>query len=221
MSISDKIKNFQNKFSKKIKLVAVSKTKSNEMILEAYNSGQRDFGENKIQELKKKHFELPKDILWHAIGHLQNNKIKFIAPFVYMIHSVDSLKILKKINQEAKKNNRSIFCLLQIFIAEEENKFGLNLEEVKKLLNSEEFNNFKNVKICGLMGMATFSDNDKLIRKEFRYLKYCFDEIKKTFFSNEAYFKEISIGMSGDYKIAIEEGSTIVRIGSSIFGNRN
>ena len=204
-----------------VQLVAVSKTKPNEDLIEAYNAGQRVFGENKVQELTIKYEELPTDIQWHMIGHLQRNKVKYIAPFVSMIHAVDSVRLLKEINKQAKKNNRIIDCLLQFHIAEESTKFGLDLAEAKELLSSDEFNEMENISICGVMGMATFTDNEEQVQREFSALKKIFNELKETFFKSKDSFKEISMGMSGDYKIAIEEGSTMVRIGSTIFGARN
>ena len=204
-----------------VQLVAVSKTKPNEDIIEAYNEGQRVFGENKVQELTTKHEELPKDIQWHMIGHLQRNKVKYIAPFVSMIHAVDSLRLLKEVNKQAKKNERVINCLLQFHIAEESTKFGLDLSEAKELLSSDEIKAMENISICGIMGMATFIDDEDQVRREFRELKKIYTELKESFFNGNDSFKEISMGMSGDYRIAIEEGSTMVRIGSTIFGARN
>lgn len=204
-----------------VQLVAVSKTKPNEDIIEAYNEGQRVFGENKVQELTTKYEELPKDIQWHMIGHLQRNKVKYIAPFVSMIHAVDSLRLLKEINKQAKKNERVINCLLQFHIAEESTKFGLDLSEAKELLSSDEFKAMDSITICGVMGMATFTDDEDQVRREFRELKKSFNLLKESFFKGNDPFKEISMGMSGDYKSAIEEGSTMVRIGSTIFGARN
>lgn len=204
-----------------VQLVAVSKTKPNEDLMEAYNTGQRVFGENKVQELTTKHEELPKDIQWHMIGHLQRNKVKYIAPFVSMIHAVDSLRLLKEVNKQAKKNERVIHCLLQFHIAEESTKFGLDLSETKELLSSDEFKAMENISICGIMGMATFIDDEDQVRREFRELKKIYTELKESFFKGNDSFKEISMGMSGDYRIAIEEGSTMVRIGSTIFGARN
>ena len=201
-------------------LVAVSKTKPIGAILEKYNQGQRIFGENKVQELVAKYEGLPKDIEWHLIGHLQTNKVKYIAPFVSLIHSIDSLKLLKEVNKEAKKNNRVINCLLQFHIAQEETKYGLNLEEVKTLLESEEFIQMENVSVVGIMGMASFSDDENQVREEFRILENTFSILKSHYFKFNNNFKEISMGMSGDYKIAIEEGSTMIRVGSLIFGNR-
>lgn len=201
-------------------LVAVSKTKPIDAILEKYNQGQRIFGENKVQELVAKYEGLPKDIEWHLIGHLQTNKVKYIAPFVSLIHSVDSLKLLKEVNKEAKKNNRVINCLLQFHIAQEETKYGLNLEEAKSLLESEEFIQMENVSVVGIMGMASFSDDENQVRDEFRILENTFSILKSHYFKFNDNFKEISMGMSGDYKVAIEEGSTMIRVGSLIFGNR-
>jgi pyridoxal phosphate enzyme (YggS family) len=204
-----------------VQLVAVSKTKPNEDLMEAYHAGQRVFGENKVQELTTKYEELPKDIQWHMIGHLQRNKVKYIAPFVSMIHAVDSVRLLKEINKQAKKNNCIIDCLLQFHIAEESTKFGLDLAEAKELLSSDEFKAMENISICGVMGMATFTDNEEQVQREFSALKKIFNELKETFYKSKDSFKEISMGMSGDYEIAIEEGSTMVRIGSTIFGARN
>ncbi len=203
-----------------VTLVAVSKTKPAEEIMKLYQSGQRIFGENKVQEMVSKYEILPKDIQWHQIGHLQKNKVKYIAPFVAMIHAVDSLELLQMINKEAAKNNRTIDVLLQFHIATEETKFGLNKDEAFQLLTKLEKEPLPNVKICGVMGMASFTDDTNLIRSEFRSLKEIFASLKSEFFMENLFFKEISMGMSGDYKIAIEEGSTMVRIGSAIFGSR-
>jgi pyridoxal phosphate enzyme (YggS family) len=203
-----------------VTLVAVTKTKPVADLEEVYSAGQRIFGENKVQEMVDKYDQLPKDIQWHLIGHLQTNKVKFIAPFVAMIHSVDSLKLLQEINKEAKKNNRNIDCLLQFHIAEEETKFGLSLEEAKESLETREFVEMQNISIVGVMGMASFTDNKETIIHEFRTLESYFQIIKSHFFKFNHEFKEISMGMSGDYLIAIEEGSTMIRVGSSIFGAR-
>lgn len=202
------------------KLVAVSKTKPVEQILDMYHQGQRIFGENRVQELVDKQAVLPKDIQWHAIGHLQTNKVKYIAPFVSLIHSVDSLKLLQEINKQAARNERSIDCLLQIKIAAEDSKFGLSEEDAQNLLNNPSFQQMQNVRIIGIMGMATFTDDHVQVRKEFRRLKSCFEQLKLDFFPTQSSFKEISMGMSGDYQIAQEEGSTMVRIGSLLFGAR-
>ena len=203
-----------------VTLVAVSKTKSNEEITPIYDDGQRIFGENKVQELCDKYETLPKDIQWHLIGHLQTNKVKYIAPFVAMIHAVDSLKLLVEINKQAQKNKRIIPCLLQFHIAEEESKFGLSLDEAHELLNNESYSDLKNIQIVGVMGMATFTEDSNLIKKEFKSLKSIFDLLKNEFFNQSTEFKVVSMGMSGDYELAIAEGSTMVRIGSKIFGQR-
>jgi len=203
-----------------VTLVAVSKTKPAEDILKLYQSGQRIFGENKVQEMVSKYEVLPNDIQWHQIGHLQKNKVKYIAPFVAMIHAVDSFELLEVINKEAVKNSRTIDVLLQFHIATEETKFGLNKDEAVQLLTVLEKEPLPNVRICGVMGMASFTEDTNLIRSEFRSLNEIFTSLKNQFFVENPFFKEISMGMSGDYKIAIEEGSTMVRIGSAIFGGR-
>lgn len=205
---------------KQVKLVAVSKTQSTEAILELYQAGQRDFGENRVQELRQKQEILPKDIQWHLIGHLQTNKVKYIAPWVSLIHSVDSLELLLEINKQARKNDRIIPCLLQIFIASEETKFGLNEAELFTILNDPQFNVLHNISIDGLMGMASNTDDMVLVRHEFKSLKTLFVKLKKEYFANNTNFKHISMGMSSDYGIAIEEGATMVRIGSLLFGER-
>jgi len=203
------------------KLIAVSKTKPNEDIFEAYNAGHRDFGENKVQEMTLKSEELPKDIHWHMIGHLQRNKVKFIAPYVYLIHSIDSVRLLAEVNKEAKKNDRIINCLLQIHIAEESTKFGFDEQELEAFLKSGELENYTAVKIVGLMGMATFTDNTDQIHREFAHLKSIFDKFSNQYTFDNFHLLELSMGMSGDYKIAMEHGSTLIRVGSSIFGERN
>ena len=213
--------NFLDSIPKGIKLVAVSKTHPIETIQQAYNKGLRAFGESKPQEFFKKYNELPKDIEWHFIGHLQTNKVKYVVPFVELIHSVDSAKLLIEINKEAEKQNRVIKCLLQVHIADEESKFGFEINELQEYLSTEEFRNFKFVKIVGLMGIATFTDNKKQVRNEFRTLKNVFDNLKVTIFASDSEFCELSTGMSDDYKIAISEGSTIIRVGSLIFGERD
>lgn len=200
-----------------VSLVAVSKTQSIATVLEAYNAGQRIFGENKVQEMVQKWEALPTDIQWHMIGHLQTNKVKYMAPFVSLVHAVDSLKLLKEINVQARKQERSIDCLLQIYIADETTKFGLTEEELYNIIRSDEFKNLGYIKVVGLMGMATFTDNKDQVRREFHYLKSLFDKLK----GELPDIRVLSMGMSGDYELAIEEGSTMVRIGSSIFGNRN
>ncbi len=204
-----------------VRLVAVSKFKPAEDISALYQHGQRVFGENHAQEMKAKHEILPQDIEWHFIGHLQTNKVKYIAPYVSLIHSIDSLDLLKEVNKHAVKNNRVIPCLLQFHIADEETKFGFTFEECAEMLNSSEFQELKNVKIHGVMGMATFTDDQEQVRGEFRHLHQIFQDLKVQYFAQEPDFKEISMGMSEDYPIAIEEGSTLVRIGSAIFGPRN
>jgi PLP dependent protein len=203
-----------------VTLIAVSKTKPVSDLMEAYEAGQRHFGENKVQEMCDKQAEMPGDIHWHLIGHLQSNKVKYIAPFVHLIHSVDSLKLLAEINKEAQKNNRTIDCLLQLYIASEETKFGLSFEEARDLLSDEAFHQMRNVRIVGVMGMASFVDDQEQIREEFQSLYNYFLVLKSHFFKFNPDFKEISMGMSGDYQLAIEEGSTMVRVGSSIFGGR-
>lgn len=202
-------------------LIAVSKTKPTDAILKIYEQGQRAFGENKALELRDKHAALPKDIEWHFIGHLQTNKVKYIAPFVHLVHSVDSFKLLKEINKQGKKNDRVIDGLLQFHIAAEDTKYGLDLAEATELLQSDAFAALQNIRIVGVMGMATFTEDQAQVRREFRVLKGIFDALKKAFFADEPSFKEVSMGMSGDYTIAIEEGSTMVRIGSLIFGARH
>ncbi len=222
MSVSENIKQFlANEIPANVKLIAVSKTKPIETILEAYKSGHKIYGENKVQDLVDKYNELPKDIEWHMIGHMQSNKVKYIAPFVSLIHGVDSFKLLKVINKEGEKNNRKIDCLLQFHIATEETKFGLDLNETTEFLKSEEFKNLNHVNICGVMGMATFTENEDTIRSEFNELVHIFNQLKNIYFTQNNDFKEISMGMSADYKIAIEEGATMVRIGSLLFGARN
>lgn len=220
MSIKENLEQIFTTIPNHVKLVAVSKFKPNEAILEAYETGQRSFGENKVQELKQKFEDLPKDIEWHFIGHLQTNKVKYIAPFVSLIHSADSYKLLQAIDKEGSKNNRIINCLLQFHIATEETKFGLSLDEAQEFLANEEFQKMKHISIVGVMGMATFTDDEKQIVREFKSLKFIFEELKSKFFASKPDFKEISMGMSDDYKLAIEQGSTIVRIGSNIFGSR-
>ncbi len=200
-----------------IKLVAVSKTKPIEAIMHFYNAGQKVFGENRVQELVEKYEQMPKDIQWHFIGHLQTNKVKYIAPFVNLIHAVDSWKLLKEINKQATKNNRTIDCLLQMHIAEESSKYGMNQPKMIKTLQLPGFQRLENVRIVGLMGMATFTSNEPQVRHEFQQLKQTFDTLKRDFFAHQDSFQEISMGMSGDYEWAVEEGSTMVRIGSLLF----
>lgn len=220
MSIKNNIEKFTQTLPKGCRLIAVSKTQPVEKILEAYEAGQRLFGENKIQELTAKYESLPKDIEWHMIGHVQSNKVKYMAPFVHLIHSVDSLKLLIEIDRQAKKVNRTISCLLQIHIATEETKFGFSESEVLETLQSDQFKSLANVRILGLMGMATLTDDQAQIRKEFKSLKTLFEKIKSLRIPNVA-MQELSMGMSSDYQIAIEEGSTFIRVGTAIFGERN
>lgn len=221
MSVTDNLLRIRGSLPAGVTLVAVSKTKPAADIQEAYDAGQRVFGENKVQELTDKYELLPKDIQWHMIGHLQKNKVKYIAPFVALIHGVDSPELLSVINKEAVKNGRVIECLLQFHIAEEETKFGLSYDEAAALLEGDDFAVLKNVHIRGVMGMATNTEDMKQIHKEFAALREIFGKLKQSFFPDDVRFCEISMGMSGDYRIAVEEGSTMVRIGSSIFGERN
>jgi hypothetical protein len=221
MDISKNISDFQDKLPQKVALVAVSKTKPSSDIQEAYDCGQRIFGENRPQEMQGKYEELPKDIEWHMIGHLQSNKVKYIAPFVELIHSVDKLSLLKEINKRAKQNDRVINVLLQMHIAKEESKFGMDEEELEAFLTSDKFKSYENVSVVGLMGMATFTDNKEIIRKEFKSLKSIYDTLKSSHFKDNSNFNVLSMGMSGDFEIGIEEGSNMVRVGSSIFGARN
>jgi PLP dependent protein len=221
MSIADNIKSLKKETVPiNVKLIAVSKTKPAEDVQEAYDAGQRLFGENMVQELVEKYEHLPKDIQWHLIGHLQSNKVKYIAPFISMIQSVDSLKLLQEINKHAEKNKRVIDCLLQIYIADEETKFGLGFDEAIELLRSEDIIELKNIRIRGLMGIATNTDNEKQIKEEYYELKTFFDGVKQSFYRKEDSFDTLSMGMSADYKLAIEQGSNMVRLGSTIFGQR-
>lgn len=219
-TIPGNLNEIQSVIAGKAKLIAISKTKSKEEILKVYDTGFRAFGENKVQELVAKWKDLPKDIEWHMVGHLQTNKVKYIAPFVSKIHSVDSLRLLRMINKEGKKNMRVIPCLFQMHIAREESKFGLSMEELIELLSSEDFRNLGNIRMDGVMGMATLINDEKTIIREFKHLKQIFDQIKQKYFDSSPGFIDISMGMSHDYKIALEEGSTMVRIGSAIFGAR-
>ena len=221
INIEQNISVLKSQIPPSVKIVAVSKTRPVSDIMIAYNAGHRIFGENRVQELLEKKDLLPGDIKWHLIGHLQSNKVKYIVPFITMIQSVDSLRLLSVINQEAEKTRRVIDCLLQFHIAKEETKFGFHFEEVVEWLESEDFMKFRNVNICGVMGMATFTDNMIMVREEFKFLRRCFFILKEKFFYDNDHFKEISMGMSGDYHTAVEEGSTIIRIGSLIFGERD
>ena len=217
MEISENIKKYKEELGDTVTLVAISKTKPESDLLEAYQAGQRVFGENKIQEMAEKWENLPKDIQWHMVGHVQRNKVKYMAPFVSLIHAVDSLKLLKEIDKEAKKNNRTIDCLLQIKIAKEETKFGLDVEEAIEILSSDALSELKNVRVTGLMGMATFTEDEAIVKGEFDYLRSVYENLKK----DHPQFEVLSMGMSGDYKIAVTCGSNMVRIGSAIFGERN
>ena len=221
MSIKKNLQDIKNTLNDSVILVAVSKTKPIAYLQEAYDAGQRIFGENKVQEMTQKWGEMPKDIQWHMIGHLQTNKVKYMAPYVSLVHSVDSFKLLKEINKQALKNNRTIDCLLQIHIAEEDTKFGLNESELIEMVNSSDFQKLKNINVCGLMGMATFTDNLEQLKREFFSLKQLFDTFKNKYNSETIKAEILSMGMSGDYQIAISQGSNMVRVGSSIFGTRN
>jgi pyridoxal phosphate enzyme (YggS family) len=220
MSLAERINLLKQELNGEATLVAVSKTKPVALIQEAYDADQRIFGENKVQEMLEKWEVLPKDIEWHLIGHLQSNKVKFIAPFVSLIHSVDSFKLLQEINKQGEKNNRIIPCLLQFHIAQEETKFGLSFEEAEEILQSREFVEMHHISIAGLMGMASFVENEEQVRDEFRNLHNYFAIIKSNYFKYNPDFKVLSMGMSGDYKLALEEGSTMIRVGSSLFGDR-
>jgi len=220
MSITNNLLQIKSQLPNQVALVAVSKTKPVTDLMEAYNAGQRIFGENKIQEMSEKWEQMPKDIQWHMIGHVQTNKVKFMAEYVNLIHGVDSLKLLEEINKQAQKHHRIIDCLLQVYIAEEESKFGFDEQDLNEILNSEEFKQLKNIKIVGLMGMATFTEHQNQIKKEFQNLKRIFDKLQNQPTTYNLQPTTLSMGMSGDYKLAIESGSTMVRIGSSIFGTR-
>jgi len=220
MNIEENIKHFKDSLPDHVTLVAVSKTKPVEDILEVYNAGHKVFGENRVQELVTKAESLPDDIQWHMVGHLQSNKVKFIAPFVHLIHSVDSFKLLSVINREAIRVKRTINVLLQVHIASEDTKFGFSEEEIIQLLSSDEYKQLSDIKVTGLMGMATFTQDEQTITQEFSYLSTVFNRIKDRFFREDKQFCELSMGMSGDYLLAVEEGSTMVRIGTIIFGER-
>jgi hypothetical protein len=221
MGITENLIRLHKEIPSDVKIIAVSKTMPVSAIQEAYDNGQRDFGENKVQEMADKQRQLPGDIAWHMMGHLQTNKVKLIIPFVHLIHSVDSLRLLSVINSEAAKTGRTVDCLLQLFIASEETKFGLSHDEAKHLLSSDEYHSFRNIRITGLMGMATYTENRNRIRHEFQQLAASFSEFSSTYFAQDPAFRELSMGMSGDYSVAMEAGSTMVRIGSLIFGERN
>lgn len=220
-SIAENLNKIKSVIPDDVSLVAVSKTKPIEDLKKAYEAGQRIFGENKVQELREKQPQLPNDIEWHMIGHMQTNKVKYIAPFVSLIHGVESFKLLKEINKQAIKNKRVIKVLLQFHIATESTKFGLQLKEAKEILDSDEFKRLQNIKVSGVMGMASFVENESQVRLEFATLKSIFEELKSSYFASADSFKTVSMGMSRDYSIAIEEGSTMIRVGSSIFGTRN
>ena len=221
MSIAENLKQLKEELPESVQLIAISKTKPNEDIMEAYQSGHRIFGENKVQELTDKFETLPKDIEWHMVGHMQSNKVKYIAPFVHLIHGVDKPKLLRVIDKEGRKNDRVLNVLLQFHIAKEETKFGFDYKEVEEMLNDPAFQQFEYVRICGVMGMATFTEDMDQVKNEFMELKSIFNRLKSNYFANTPHFKEISMGMTNDYKVAVEAGATMVRIGSLIFGKRN
>jgi PLP dependent protein len=221
MGIAENISRLRKEIPEQVTLVAVSKTMPVELIREAYESGQRVFGENRVQELIEKHKVLPQDIEWHLIGHLQTNKVRYITPFISLIHSVDSLKLLSEINREALRANRRINCLLQLRIAREESKFGLQFPDALQILESGEYKDFQHIRLTGVMGMATYTSDERQIREEFLQLARYFQEIKARYFAGIDSFRELSMGMSGDYELALKAGSTIVRIGTLIFGERN
>jgi pyridoxal phosphate enzyme (YggS family) len=218
--IASNIRSIKQQIPPSVTLVAVSKTKPVSDILQAYEAGHKSFGENKVQELLQKKDLLPSDIQWHLIGHLQTNKVKLIVPFVTLIHSVDSFRLLNVINSSASEINGIVNCLLQIHIAEEDTKFGFNMTEIHDMIKTPEFDGLKSIRICGVMGMATFTDDTTRIRNEFRYLASCFNELRVKYFNHDLNFREISMGMSDDYRIAVSEGSTMIRVGSLIFGER-
>ena len=219
-SIAENLNKIKNTIPEDVSLVAVSKTKPIQDLKKAYDAGQRVFGENKVQELREKQPQLPNDIEWHMIGHVQSNKVKYIAPYIALIHGVESFKLLEEINKQALKNNRVIKVLLQFHIATESTKFGLQLKEAKEILDSNEYKRLGNIEVSGVMGMASYVQNESQIRQEFSKLKSIFEELKSKYFTSAESFNTISMGMSGDYAIAIEEGSTMIRVGSSIFGER-
>ncbi len=221
LDIASNIRNLRQQIPAEVKIVAVSKTNPISAIMEAYSAGQRMFGENRVQELLQKKDFLPADIEWHMIGHLQTNKVKLVVPVAAMIQSVDSFRLLMAINAEASKINHTVNCLLQIFIADEETKYGFSMDEAEEMLDSDEFRAMQSVRICGVMGMATLSEDAEQIRREFKHLTGYYERLKSRYYAEDENFREISMGMSGDYEIAIEEGSTMVRIGSLIFGSRN
>ena len=219
--ISDNIQSFLEKIPEDVQLIPISKTKPNDMILDAWQNGFKVFGENKVQELVGKYEELPKDIQWHMVGHLQSNKMKYIAPFVHLLHGVDSFKLIKIMDKEAKKAGRILNGLFQLHIASEETKFGFSPDEIFEILDSREYAEIENVRMIGVMGMATLTNDEKIISKEFKELYSTYKDLKSRYFKNDKSFKEISMGMSGDFEIAIKEGSSMIRIGSAIFGERH
>ncbi len=219
--ISDNIQSFLEKIPENVQLIPISKTKPNDMILDARQHGFKVFGENKVQELVRKYEELPKDIQWHMVGHLQSNKMKYIAPFVHLLHGVDSFKLIKIMNKEAKKAGRILNGLFQLHIASEETKFGFSPDEIFGILDSREYAEIENVRMIGVMGMATLTNDEKVVSKEFKELYSTYRDLKSRYFQNDESFKEISMGMSGDFEIAIKEGSSMIRIGSAIFGERH
>ncbi|HMM12081.1 MAG TPA: YggS family pyridoxal phosphate-dependent enzyme [Bacteroidales bacterium] len=221
MSVSINLQKIRSTLPREVKLIAVSKTMPDQVVMEAYEAGQRAFGENKAQDMSARYPRLPQDCEWHFIGHLQTNKVKYIAPFVSMIHSVDSFRLLQEINRQAAKHHRIIPCLLQFYIAEEETKFGLDRQEAAALLQTLSSSPLMNVRIAGVMGMATYTDNMQQVRREFAHLRQEFEWLKHNYFPDNEYFKEISMGMTNDYQVAVDEGSTMVRIGSAIFGDRH
>jgi len=220
MAIADKLQHIKNSIPESVKLVVITKTQPADTIMKVYETGHRVFGENKVQELVNKYEQLPRDMEWHMVGHLQSNKVKYIAPFVHLVHSVDSMKLLRVIDQEGLKNHKVISCLLQIKIAREKTKYGLSEHEAVSLLEDQKIRELKNIKITGLMGMATYTSDLELVRSEFRNLNTIFNMFQKKYFNESPEFKELSMGMSHDYPIAIEEGATYIRIGTSIFGER-
>lgn len=221
MGIKDRLREVVNGLPDAVTLVAVSKTQPTEVLMEAYAAGQRDFGENRVQELLEKQTALPTDIRWHLIGHLQRNKVKAIVPFIHLIHSIDSERLLKEVDRQAGLCGRAVYVLLQFHVAQEQTKFGFSLSEAEDMLGSDTFASMAHVRIRGIMGMATFTDDEQQVRSEFRELNRIFRHLKENFFRNDAQFSVLSMGMSGDYRLAVEEGSNMVRVGSAIFGNRH
>lgn len=221
MCVAENIEKIKQEIGEGVKLVAVTKIQPLDKVKAAYQAGHKIFGENKVQELTQKQAGLPNDIEWHMIGHLQTNKVKYIAPFVSLVHSIDRMKLLRTVNKEARKHKRVIPCLLQFHIAEEETKFGLSLEEAAEMLLSKDYQEMENIRIVGVMGMATFTGDEEKVRREFRHLREIYNKLKERFFSEQDDFRELSMGMTNDYPVALEEGSTLLRIGTAIFGERN